>query len=96
MEYPRLVESNVQNYLYNTLQQCHDKKELLYTWVYNIVLFVILALVVGSVLYYCRKRKLTPYEQREKEYRDQEYVLSKIKQYQTVKKDSSITDLPYN
>ena len=70
--------------------------DFIFFGLYNIVLFVILALVVGSVLYYCRKRKLTPYEQREKEYRDQEYVLSKIKQYQTVKKDSSITDLPYN
>ena len=96
MEYPRLIEPNVQNYLYNTLQQCHDKKELLYTWVFNIVVFAILILVVGSVLYYCRKRKLTPYEQSEKERKDQEYVLSKIRQYQTVKKQSPITNLPYN
>lgn len=96
MEYPRLIEPNVQNYLYNTLQQCHDKKELFYTWVFNIVVFVILILVVGSVLYYCRKRKLTPYEQSEKERKDQEYVLSKIRQYQTVKKQSPITNLPYN
>ena len=96
MEYPRLIEPNVQNYLYNTLQQCHDKKELFYTWVFNIVVFVIIVLVVGSVLYYCRKRKLTPYEQSEKERKDQEYVLSKIRQYQTVKKQSPITNLPYN
>jgi hypothetical protein len=96
MEYPRLIEPNVQNYLYNTLQQCHDKKELFYTWVFNIVVFAILILVVGSVLYYCRKRKLTPYEQSEKERKDQEYVLSKIRQYQTVKKQSPITNLPYN
>ena len=96
MEYPRLIEPNVQNYLYNTLQQCHDKKELFYTWVFNIVVFVIIVLVVGSVLYYCRKRKLTPYEQSEKDYRDQEYVLSKIRQYQTVKKQAPITNLPYN
>lgn len=96
MDYPRLIEPNVQNYLYNTLQQCHDKKELFYTWVFNIVVFVILVLVVGSVLYYCRKRKLTPYEQSEKERKDQEYVLSKIRQYQTVKKQSPITNLPYN
>ena len=96
MDYPRLIEPNVQNYLYNTLKQCHDKKELFYTWVFNIVVFVILVLVVGSVLYYCRKRKLTPYEQSEKERKDQEYVLSKIRQYQTVKKQSPITNLPYN
>jgi len=96
MEYPRLIEPNVKNYLFSTLQQCHDRKELFYTWVFNAILLIIIVLVVGSILYYCRKRKLTPYEQSEKTCKEQEYVLSKIRQYQTVKKQSPITDLPYN
>jgi hypothetical protein len=94
MEYPRLIEPGVKNYLYSTLQQCHDRKELLYTWIFNATVFVIIVLVVGCILYYCRKRKLTPYEQSERERKDQEYVLSKIRQYQTVKKQSPITNLP--
>ena len=93
MEYPRLIEPNVKNYLFSTLQQCHDRKEVFYALIFNAILFVIIVLVVGSVLYYCRKRKLTPYEQSEKMRKDQEYVLSKIRQYQTVKKQSPITDL---
>jgi len=93
MEYPRLIEPNVKNYLFSTLQQCHDRKEVFYAWIFNAILLVIIILVVGSVLYYCRKRKLTPYEQSEKMRKDQEYVLSKIRQYQTVKKQSPITDL---
>jgi hypothetical protein len=96
MEYPRLIEPGVKNYLYSTLQQCHDRKELFYTWVFNAVLFIVIVLVVGSILYYCRKQKLTPYEQSEKERKDQEYVLSKIRQYQTVQKTSPVTNLPYN
>ena len=96
MEYPRLIEPNVKTYLFSTLQQCHDRKELFYTWVFNAILLLIIVLVVGSVLYYCRKRKLTPYEQSEKMRKEQEYVLSKIRQYQTIKKQSPITDLPYN
>ncbi len=93
MEYPRLIEPNVKNYLFSTLQQCHDRKEVFYAWIFNAILLLIIVLVVGSVLYYCRKRKLTPYEQSEKMRKDQEYVLSKIRQYQTVKKQSPITDL---
>lgn len=96
MEYPRLIEPGVKNYLYSTLQQCHDRKELFYAWVFNAVLLIVIVLVVGSILYYCRKQKLTPYEQSEKERRDQEYVLSKIRQYQTVQKTASVTNLPYN
>ena len=96
MEYPRLIEPTVKNYLFSTLQQCHDRKELFYVWIFNVGLLCIMVLVVGSVLYYCRKRKLTPYELSEKERKDQEYVLSKIRQYQTVQKTSPVTNLPYN
>lgn len=96
MEYPRLIEPGVKDYLYSTLQQCHNRKDLLYAWVFNSVLFVIIVIVVGSILYYCRKRKLTPYEQSEKERKDQDYVLSKIRQYQTVQKTSPITNLPFH
>ena len=96
MEYPRLIEPGVKNFLYSTLQQCHDRKELFYAWVFNAVLLIVIVLVLGSILYYCRKQKLTPYEQSEKERRDQEYVLSKIRQYQTVQKTASVTNLPYN
>ena len=94
MEYPRLIEPNVKNYLYSTLQQCHDKKEAIYGWLFNTSIFIVIVVVVGSVLYFCRKSKLTPYELSEKQRKEQEYIVSKIRQYQTVKKDGFITNLP--
>ena len=94
MEYPRLIEPNVKNYLYTTLQQCHDKKEMIYGWLFNTSIFIVVVVVVGSVLYFCRKSKLTPYELSEKQRTEQEYIVSKIRQYQTVKKDGFITNLP--
>ena len=94
MEYPRLIEPNVKNYLYTTLQQCHDKKEMIYGWLFNTSIFIVVVVVVGSVLYFCRKSKLTPYELSEKQRKEQEYIVSKIRQYQTVKKDGFITNLP--
>lgn len=54
-----------------------------------------MVIVVGSILYFCRKRKLTPYELSEKQRKEQEYIVSKIRQYQTVKKDGGITNLPF-
>jgi hypothetical protein len=94
MEYPRLIEPNVKNYLYSTLQQCHDKKEVIYGWLFNTSIFIVIVVVVGSVLYFCRKSKLTPYELSEKQRKEQEYIVSKIRQYQSVKKDGFITNLP--
>jgi len=94
MEYPRLIEPNVKNYLYSTLQQCHDKKEMIYGWLFNTSIFIVIVVVVGSVLYFCRKSKLTPYELSEKQRKEQEYIVSKIRQYQSVKKDGFITNLP--
>ena len=104
MEFPRLIEPNVKNYLYDTLQKCHQQKDVLYGWVFNIGLFVIIVVVLVVVLYFCRKRKLTPYEQHIKMRNEQDYILSKIRQYQTDRRNqptqpqynstSSITNLP--
>ncbi len=86
MEFPRLIEPNVQNYLYNTLQKCHETKHVIYSWIYNIAGFFILFSILGVVLYCCRKRKMTPYEQSEKMRKDQEYVLNKIREYKFARK----------
>jgi hypothetical protein len=104
MEFPRLIEPNVKNYLYDTLQKCHQKKDMWYGWIFNISLFIIIVIVIGTVLYFCRKRKLTPYEQHLKMEKEQNYILSKIRQYQTdirnqptqpqYNSTSSITNLP--
>ena len=90
MDLRRLIEPNVQNYLYNTLHKCHETKDVIYGWLYNSIGFILLFSVVGITLYLCRKRKLTPYEEAEKMRREQEYILSKIRYYK-----STITDLPY-
>ena len=90
MEFPKLIEQNVQNYLYNTLQRCHETKSSMYGWIYNAAGFIIAFSILGIVLYLGRNRKLTPYEQSEKMRKEQEYVLSKIRYYK-----STITELPY-
>jgi F0F1-type ATP synthase membrane subunit a len=100
MENPRLIEPSVKHYLFDTLHRCREHKAVIYGWVFNIGLFVIIMLVLGIVLFFCRKRKLTPYEKDMKMQKEQEYILSKIRQYQTDVRNrpshstSSITNLP--
>lgn len=95
---PRLIDSTFQNYMYNTLQKCHQYKVNIYTWVFNIIIFVLFVSITSVVLYFCYKKKLTPEEQKQKMIRDQEYILSKIRYYQNERiksQSSNITDLPH-
>ena len=77
-----LIESNTRSYLHHMLHKCHDHRVRTYSWAFNALVLVAILLVGGCTLYFCRKRKLTPYEQKQKAQKDQEYVLSKIWQYQ--------------
>ena len=100
MEFPRLIETNVKNYLFDNLQKCHEQKTILYSWIVNISIFVIFCIILFTVLYFCRKRKLLPYELEEKQLKEQQYVLSKIREYKMEKTKkpqtiSAITNLPF-
>ena len=67
----------------------------IYNWVVNITCFVVFLLLLISILYLFKKPKLTPYEMNEKIQREQEYVVSKIRDYKEMHRSSSrITDLP--
>jgi hypothetical protein len=93
----RLIEPSARYFIQNTLQNCHSTRVRIYSFIFNIVVFVIFFLVFGGILYYSYKNKPTEYEKRQKMLRDQEYILSKIRYYQTEthkKYSSDITDLP--
>ena len=92
-----LIEPSVKYHIHDTLHLCHEKKTTIQKWVFNLIGYTLFFIVVGLVLYFCRKRKLTPYEEAEKMRRDQDYIMAKIKQYQTAKRPdntSAITNLP--
>lgn len=101
MEYPRLVESNIRGYLYNTLHKCHEYKTSLYVWTFNVGIFLGFCTVLGLILYFRRRSKFVPdYEKEAQMLRDQNYVLSKIRDYQNFEKrkrqeNTMITDLPF-
>ena len=101
MEQPRLIESNARGFLFQTLQKCHTNRVSIYYYGFNLGILAVFFLVVGMVLYYSYKNKLSPYEQQQKMLRDQHYVLSKIRYYQEDRKNteqsqySNITNLPF-
>ena len=96
MEYPRLIESNVRMYLTNSLNSCHEYKSCIYSWALNIGVFTLFVLTLGLILYLRRKREIPEHERQAKMLKEQNYVLSKIREYQMDQKRQStlITDLP--
>lgn len=92
---PSLVEDNVKNLMNMTLNNCHDRKMEVFSWVMNITCFVVFLLLVICIVNLFKKPKLSKYEQREKMRKEQEYVVSKIRDYKEMQRSSSlITDLP--
>jgi hypothetical protein len=98
MEFPSLIEPNVRQYIYDKLNFSHQYKTYIQDFVFNISVFLIFVSFFGLVLYFSRKRKLTPQEMDEKMRREQEYIVSKIRDYKMmngqIKSYSNITNLP--
>uniref|UniRef100_A0A6C0JMM2 Uncharacterized protein n=1 Tax=viral metagenome TaxID=1070528 RepID=A0A6C0JMM2_9ZZZZ len=101
MENPRLIENSAKNYLFQTLQKCHNNRVSIYYYALNFGVLFLFVGIICLILYYCSKQKLTDYEKQQKMLKDQQYILSKIRYYQEDKKErqrsqvSGITDLPY-
>ena len=98
---PKLIEHNVKNYLHNMLQTSHETRTTMYYYALNLGILFFFIAVFGSALYYCYHSKKTPYELEEKMMKDQEYVMSKIRFYQSHQKqvieskvNPGITNLP--
>lgn len=95
---PMLTEPGVKYFINETLKQCHHFKEQHQNMLYNIGLLVMFLVLLGILLLYKYKGKLTPEEMEEKERIKKQYILSKIKNYQDAKvraQQELITGLPH-
>jgi len=98
MEKPTLVEPGVKYFLKETLKQCKEFKNKYNNLLFNIGLCVGFFLILGLVLLYKYKGKLTPVEKEEKNKEKQQYILTKIKNFQDAKRIAQqelITGLPH-
>ena len=94
---PMLTEPGVKYFINETLKQCHQFKEKYHNINFNIGLLVVFFIILGILLLYKYKGKLTPEEIEEKKLQKKQYILSKIRNYQDAKtraQQKLITGLP--
>jgi hypothetical protein len=77
-----LIEPGIRDYFNGSFQQCKEYKMTYYTWIVNIVLFVLFVLTVSIILYFKRKKKLTPEQRRKRNEEDRMYIINKIRSLQ--------------
>jgi len=98
MDTSHLIDNSTKNHVYNVLQQCHTNRTSLYYYVLNIGVLILFLGITGLILYRCNKDKLSEEEKKQKAWKDQQYVLSKIKYFKEENKNIShtgITNLPF-
>jgi hypothetical protein len=95
---PMLTEPGVKYFLNATLKQCHTFKESHHNMLFNIIMLVGFLLILGVLLLYKYKGRLSREEMREKEEEKKRYILSKIRNFQQSKlraQQELITGLPH-
>ena len=94
---PSLIEPGVRFFLHQSLKQCNIVRKEHYNLVFNIAVFIGLLIFIGLFLIYKYKGRLTPSEMQQKNKEKQQYVLSKIQNFQKNKEkvhQELITGLP--
>jgi len=94
---PTLTEPGVKYFLRETLKQCHDKRATYYNILWNCGFFLLLLILLGTVLSYRKRNKLTPQEKKEKAEKDHAHLMVKIKTLREEKRkmnNENITNLP--
>jgi len=95
---PMLTEPGVKYFINETLKQCHKFKEQYQNMIFNITSLFLFLIILGILLIYKYKGKLTPEEIEQKETLKKQYILSKIKNFQDAKikaQQELITGLPH-
>lgn len=95
---PRLIEHGAKYYMSNVLTDCHSNRVNIYLYALNIGVLILFVGIAGLILFYCYKNKLTPEAVYQKQLKEQEYILSKIRFYKdhqmSIASRASITGLP--
>jgi len=94
---PTLIEPGTKYFLNQTLKQSHNYKIKFYNQMFNIGLFITFFIILGAILLYKYKGRLTPTEKENKNKEKQQYILTRIKKFQDAKRiahQELITGLP--
>jgi hypothetical protein len=91
------IASGTKYFLSQNLKQTHVYKIKFYNKMFNVGLFILFLLILGIILLYKYKGRLTPIEKEKMNREKQQYILSKIKKLQDAKRiahQELITGLP--
>jgi len=94
---PKLTEPGIKYFLNQSLKQCHKAKITYYNNICNIALFLGFILILILMLIYKYKGKITPDEQKKRNYEKYKYILDKVRKTQEDKLKMTqqlITGLP--
>jgi hypothetical protein len=94
---PLLTEPGVKYFLHETLKQCHIARDNFHNMIFNIGMLIAFVLVLGLILLYKYKGRLSHVELEKKNKDKQQYILTKIKKFQEAKRNAHqelITGLP--
>lgn len=95
---PSLTEPGVKYFLNQALKQSHIIREQFHNTIFNIGLFILFLLILGGILVYKYKGRLTAEEIAIKNKEKQQYILERIKNFQIAKRRAHqelITGLPH-
>ena len=95
---PTLIEPGVKYFLNETLKQCRIFKNTYHNLLFNISLGIAFLFLLGIILFFKYKGKLTPAEKELRNRQKQQYILTKIQNFQESKQRAQqelITGLPH-
>lgn len=95
---PSLTEPGVKYFLSQALKQSHIIREKFHNTIFNIGMLILFILILGAILVYKYKGRLTPVDVAKKNKEKQQYILEKIKNFQQAKlmaHQQLITGLPH-
>jgi len=94
---PKLTEPGIKYFLNQSLKQCHKVRITHYNNLFNFGLLIGFFIIFGLMLLYKYKGKLTPEEQKQRNYDKYKYILDKVRKTKEDKLKMSqqlITGLP--
>jgi len=95
---PKLIEPGVKYFLNQALKQSHIIRENFHNTLFNIGMLILFIFILGIILVYKYKGRLSSAEQAEINKEKKQYILEKIKIYQQSKltaQQQLITGLPH-
>lgn len=97
VQYPTLIEPGVKYFLKETLKKCNQKKNEYYNTIWNCGFFLLFVFILGMILAYRKKNKLSPEEKKKKNEKDHAYIITKMNSISDERRklnDILITNLP--